>query len=192
MRRKRAQATKAFAAAKQLNAPRSWRARFLRFFGHHPPRREWMVPDEERDVKLARLHKQQHYAPVETRDGPEPLDHDDDGWEARRNQRRSLVTMSSESLYTHITGQPRRMPEPRQPARNARDLLPSRFSDTTLGSHEILQLKKDLAERERERALTPAQEYARSWMVQGDDESRRGSYWMKPNHTGGSKNPFRR
>lgn len=197
MRRKRAQATKAFAAAKRLDAPRSWRMRLVRFgerlFGHHPPRREWMVPDEERDIKL----EQRHYTPVEKRGGPEALpslrDYHDDGWDARRAQRGSLATMSSESLYTHITGQPRRTPEPRQPARNARDLLPSRFSDTTLGSHEVHRLERDRLERERERerAPTPAQEYARSWMVQEEDDSR-GSYWLKPTNTGGSKNPFRR
>ncbi|EPS98400.1 hypothetical protein FOMPIDRAFT_1031549 [Fomitopsis schrenkii] len=200
MRRKRAQATKAFAAAKRLDASRSWRTRLLRFgerlFGHHPPRREWMVPDEERDIKLERLHKQQqHFAPVEKRGGPEPQpslpEYHDDGWDARRNQRGSLATMSNESLYTHITGQPRRTPEPRQPARNARELLPSRFSDTTLGSHEVRQLERDRMERERERAPTPAQEYARSWMEQEEDNSR-GSYWLKPTNTGGSKNPFRR
>ncbi|KAH9842471.1 uncharacterized protein C8Q71DRAFT_801907 [Rhodofomes roseus] len=204
MRRKRAQATMAFAAAKRLDRPRGWRLRLLRFgerlFGNHHPNRKWMVPDEERDIKLERMRgaeEQRHLRTMEKLGGssrqPSPLpslgDYRDDGWEARKDQRGSLASMSNESLYTHITGQPRRTPEPRQPARNPRELLPSRFSDTTLGSHEVRRLEKDRAEQDR--SPTPAQEYARSWMVQEEDTSR-GSYWLKPSNTGGSKNPFRR
>ncbi|KZT74043.1 hypothetical protein DAEQUDRAFT_807755 [Daedalea quercina L-15889] len=207
MRRKRAQATMAFAAAKRLDNSRSWRLRLLRFgerlFGHHP-NREWMVPDEERNIKLERMRAsedERHHRTMEklggySREGsrqPSPLpslrDYRDNDLDARRNQRGTLASMSDESLYTHITGQPRLTAEPRQPARNPRDLLPSRFSDTTLGSHEMRKLEKDRAERER--APTPAQEYARSWMDQEEDMSR-GSYWLKPSNTGNSKNPFRR
>jgi len=208
MRRKRAQATKAFAAAKRLDHPRGWRMRLLRFgerlFGHRQPNPAWVVPDEERDIKLERMRATEddrHFRTMEKRGGysrqgsrqPSPLpslrDYRDDGWDAPKNQRGSLATMSNDSLYTHITGQPRRTPEPRQPARNARELLPSRFSDTTLGSHDVRRLEKNRAERDR--SPTPAQEYARSWMAQ-DEDTGRGSYWLKPSDTGNSKNPFRR
>ncbi|TFY64234.1 hypothetical protein EVJ58_g2762 [Rhodofomes roseus] len=121
MRRKRAQATMAFAAAKRLDRPRGWRLRLLRFgerlFGNHHPNRKWMVPDEERDIKLERMRgaeEQRHLRTMEKLGGssrqPSPLpslgDYRDDGWEARKDQRGSLASMSNESLYTHITGQP--------------------------------------------------------------------------------------
>ncbi|KAH9930833.1 uncharacterized protein B0H18DRAFT_991485 [Fomitopsis serialis] len=207
MRRKRAQATKAFAAAKGstsarlAHAPPALRRAALRAPQPNPA---WVVPDEERDIKLERMRAtddDRHFRTTEKRGGysrqgsrqPSPLpslrDYRDDEWDARKNQRGSLATMSNDSLYTHITGQPRRTPEPRQPARNARELLPSRFSDTTLGSHDVRRLEKDRAERDR--SPTPAQEYARSWMAQ-DEDTGRGSYWLKPSNTGSSKNPFRR
>lgn len=112
--------------------------------------------------------------------------------------------LAEESLYSQVTGQPRRAPEPRQPVRNASpppapppmpprgrpDVPSSRFSgaSTTYSSW----LVPDPPVRH---APTPAQEYARS-VSQLDhvpEQQQRGAYWLQPSHTGGSggsRNPF--
>ncbi|CCM04529.1 uncharacterized protein FIBRA_06710 [Fibroporia radiculosa] len=202
MRRKRAQATAAFATAKRLNPSRSWRWRIARFgerlFGR-APRQRWTPPEDMEEVKLDKLRaaeEARHDRALEKRDEyeygsrhePSPLPSlydyytDSHGQAKQHGDRHSAVSLSQGSLYTPITGVPRRAPEPRQPTRNPRDLLPSRFSDTTLGSH-------DARERERASARTPAQEYA--WSVTQAQDMPRGSYWLKPTSTG-STNPFRR
>jgi len=203
MRKKRAQATAMFASAKRLDQPMSWRMRLVRFgerlFGHSPNQR-WVVPKETEAMKLEKLRdaeearhdrameKLSGYDPrAESHRQPSPLPslrNYDDHYEARRqpDKRVSTASLSTDSLYTQVTGMPRRTPEPRQPVKkNPRELLPSRFSDSTRGSQDLL---------EPFRAPTPAQEYARS-VTQGQDPSR-GSYWLKPSHTGASSNPFRR
>ncbi|KAI0648425.1 hypothetical protein C8Q79DRAFT_955404 [Trametes meyenii] len=98
--------------------------------------------------------------------------------------------VAEESLYSQITGQPRRAPEPRQPVRNAADLLPSRFSNTTYSSW----LTPDPPSPPTHSAPTPAQEYARSvtQLAQTDAPPQRGAYWLQPTNTGGSRNPFLR
>ncbi|KAI0355123.1 hypothetical protein OH77DRAFT_345436 [Trametes cingulata] len=99
--------------------------------------------------------------------------------------------LAEESLYSQVTGQPRRAPEPRQPVRNAADLLPSRFSNTTYSSW----LTPDPPSQPMAHAApTPAQEYARSvtQLAQADPPPQRGAYWLQPTSTGGSRNPFLR
>lgn len=178
MRKRRAQATAAFAQAKRLGAPRTWRWRLRRLgavlLGQH--RRPAATDEEAQALRLEKLRTAEdarHTRGVEKLGGAAydlPSVHEP-------GERASL---STESLYTQVTGQPRRAPEPRQPVRNARDMLPSRFSDTTMGSHE----------REA-RAPTPAQEYARS-VAQAQAQEPRGAYWVTPTSTGDSNNPFRR
>ncbi|KAI8974261.1 hypothetical protein BD414DRAFT_424620 [Trametes punicea] len=99
--------------------------------------------------------------------------------------------VAQESLYSQVTGQPRRAPEPRQPVRNAADLLPSRFSNTTTYSS---WLTPDPPAQPAYSAPTPAQEYARSVTqpVQPESPPQRGTYWLQPANTGGSRNPFLR
>ncbi|KAH9890512.1 insulin-like growth factor binding protein [Cubamyces lactineus] len=100
--------------------------------------------------------------------------------------------LAQESLYSQVTGQPRRAPEPRQPVRNAADLLPSRFSNTTYSSW----LTPDPTPGPQVHAApTPAQEYARSVTqlgAQPESPPQRGAYWLQPTSTGGSRNPFLR
>ncbi|PCH38564.1 growth factor receptor domain-containing protein [Wolfiporia cocos MD-104 SS10] len=199
MRRKRAQATKAFALAKNLDSPPSWRMRLVRFgerlFGH-TPRQRWVVQEGAQDMKLEPLTSARFDRDMEKLGGDDYQDFRPkrsplptlreyaapQSWGASRPSRPPSVTsLSADSFYTQITGQPRRAPDPRQPVRsNPRDLLPSRFSDTTYATEEDV-----LAPTQ---APTPAQEYARS--VQAQD-SPRSSYWLQPNHTGSSRNPFR-
>ncbi|KAI0333135.1 hypothetical protein GY45DRAFT_1320075 [Cubamyces sp. BRFM 1775] len=99
--------------------------------------------------------------------------------------------LAQESLYSQVTGQPRRAPEPRQPVRNPADLLPSRFSNTTYSSW----LTPDPTPGPQVNAApTPAQEYARSvtQLAQPESPPQRGAYWLQPANTGGSRNPFLR
>ncbi|TBU41363.1 insulin-like growth factor binding protein [Dichomitus squalens] len=105
--------------------------------------------------------------------------------------------LAQESLYSQVTGQPRRAPEPRLPIRNvpAPDVPHSRFSGSTTYSSWLVP-DPPL----QHSAPTPAQEYARTVSQQGfrdeaQDAPQRGAYWMQPHHTGssgGSRNPFLR
>ncbi|KAH9948122.1 insulin-like growth factor binding protein [Amylocystis lapponica] len=221
-RKKRAQATAQFATAKRLHEHGSWRWRLMRFgerlFGHKPSQR-WMVPAESGDIRLEKLRaaeEARHDRDIEKLIGsyerePSPLpslrSHD-----GRREVRRkpsprtsllgadaprvSVGSLTAESLYTEITGQARRAPEPRQPVGKAADLLPSRFSDSTYATSRVHELL------DKPSAPTPAQEYARS-VSRTPDAPPRGSYWLKPTsagsadwlqptNTGNSKNPFLR
>ncbi|KAL1947197.1 hypothetical protein VTO73DRAFT_14158 [Trametes versicolor] len=102
--------------------------------------------------------------------------------------------LAQESLYSQVTGQPRRAPEPRQPVRNAADLLPSRFSNTTYSSW-LVPDPPAAPPVPVHSAPTPAQEYARSvaqLTQQPESPPQRGAYWLQPTNTGGSRNPFLR
>lgn len=107
----------------------------------------------------------------------------------------SAASLSNDSLYSHVTGLPRAGPTPRQPVRsNPRDLLPSRFSDSTSGHHlspapspppvPIANLL------DGSRPPTPAQEYARMVSQGAGQPEPRGAYWIQAMDTGGSRNPF--
>ncbi|KAL6308652.1 hypothetical protein BKA93DRAFT_523402 [Sparassis latifolia] len=205
MRKKRAQATAQFASAKKLQ-PQGWRMRLVRFgerlFGHKRQQR-WMVPDdaEAQDIKLQKMRaaeEARHDHDVEklissyeySRHQPSPLPslRDYDADDRRRDLRRadtygphrlSAESLSTGSLYTQLTGQPRRGPAPRLPVKE--EELPSRFSDSTYAT----QVRELLA---GPKPPTPAQEYAMSV----SQHEPRGSYWLKSANTGGSRNPFRR
>ncbi|KAI0933443.1 hypothetical protein AcV5_005588 [Taiwanofungus camphoratus] len=210
MRKKRAQATQVFASAKRLNQSHSWRWRLMRFgerlFGHTPMQR-WVVPEENDEVRLEKLRAAEEarydrdmekligsyeYSKAGSYRQPSPLPslREYDGRQSNRREaphhasnRLSAGSLSAGSLYTQVTGMPRRAPEPRQPVKKGADMLPSRFSDTTYGtSEEVFDPPK---------APTPAQEYARS-VTQAQQDPPRGSYWMRPINTGPSRNPFRR
>lgn len=209
-RKKRAQRTALFASAKNLNNRGGWRGRLVRFgerlFGHrrtHPvlvsapmP----MAPSERlrmgklREVDAASYSREMdkivdayaysraasiHYAP-EPQPQPRP------------------TYLEDRSMYSEVTHEPRRGPEPRQPVRNARDLLPSRFSGTsyTTSAHEPQDLPpppRDLLEPSR--PPTPAEEYARM-VIQNKDTQAIDNYRLQPTYTGstgGSRtNPFLR
>ncbi|PSR73304.1 hypothetical protein PHLCEN_2v10832 [Hermanssonia centrifuga] len=113
------------------------------------------------------------------------------------HRRLSGASLTNGSLYSQVTGMPKRAPEPRQPVRNARDLLPSRFSATSYatssnhsGAQETLPPPPDLLEASR--PPTPAQEYARTVKLGSQQPEPRGTYWLQPTNTGNSNNPFLR
>ncbi|RDX41022.1 hypothetical protein OH76DRAFT_257034 [Lentinus brumalis] len=102
--------------------------------------------------------------------------------------------LAEESLYSQVTGQPRRAPEPRQPVHDVPE-MPSRFSGSTTYS-SWLRPEQSAPSPPTHLAPTPAQEYARSVSrladLAQDQPQQRGAYWLQPTNTGGSRNPFLR
>ncbi|OBZ75440.1 hypothetical protein A0H81_04911 [Grifola frondosa] len=210
-RKRRAQATAQFATAKRIAGPHTWRGRLLRFgerlFGHKRGQR-WMLPAEGEDIRLEKLRaaeeaRHEHnmekligayeYSRAGSSRQPSPLPSLRDVQRRRsppREQREEhypAERLEHDSLYSQVTGLPRRAPEPRQPVRNAAELLPSRFSNTTYSSWETLEMVQPA------KPPTPAQEYARSVaQAQAQEEAPRGAYWLQPTNTGSSHNPFRK
>ena len=132
--------------------------------------------------------------------------HSHKGSDRSSERRRPAHTrLAEESLYSQVTGQPRRAPEPRQPVRDAPlaprarpDVPSSRFSGSTTYSSWLLP--DPPTHPAPHVPPTPAQEYARSVSALGHAEQapqqqQRGAYWLQPSHTGGSggsRNPFLR
>ncbi len=206
-RKKRAKATAMFATTKQLRRPGGWRGRLVRFgerlFGHKRSYAAYPTPGDEQ-IRMEKLRAAEearydrdmdkmleaydyssrgasplpsYYDPDRPRLTPQPTGH---------------ASLEDRSIYSQVTGVPRRAPEPRQPVRNPRELLPSRFSGTSYSTstpEELQPLPPPQSFEEPERPPTPAQEYARM-MKQGQPEPR-GAYWLQPTNTGGSRNPFR-
>ncbi|KAI0688434.1 insulin-like growth factor binding protein [Cerioporus squamosus] len=111
--------------------------------------------------------------------------------------------LTQESLYSQVTGQPRRAPEPRQPVHDRVPAeMPSRFSGSTSYSSWLLPdapAQQQPSSTTTNLAPTPAQEYARSVsrladlvQEQPQQQQQRGAYWLHPTNTGGSRNPFLR
>lgn len=105
--------------------------------------------------------------------------------------------LSGHSLYSEVTGKPRQTPEPRQPIK--KDLLNPRYS-----SASTLSSSFSIWTHERDRVPAPvppvpqppteAEAYASAIRpaLAASPPLNPGSYWMQPNHTGGSsRNPFR-
>ncbi|THH30808.1 hypothetical protein EUX98_g3371 [Antrodiella citrinella] len=149
--------------------------------------------DYERDTKNKRL--------IPQRSGTDPA-----------HNRLSAASLSAVSMYSQVTGLPRRTAEPRQPVRNARDLLPSRFSGTSYSTSTdsgpaALPPVPPVNLMDDSRPPTPAQEYARLVAAQQPATMApplhqefqyvppRASYWLQPAQTGAtnvSRNPFLR
>ena len=199
-RKRRAKATALFASAKRLDRPRGWRGRLIRFgerlFGH---RRTTAAPPPPLPLEKLRAAEEARYS----RDMDKFLDaydysragssrapsvlpslHDHGHYAAA-----DRASLSNDSLYSHLTGLPRTGPPPRQPVRNARDLLPSRFSDTTSARSAPPPVPPPMLVDD-DRPPTPAQEYARLVAQTSGQSEPRGAYWIQPMDTGGSRNPF--
>ncbi|KAI1791555.1 insulin-like growth factor binding protein [Ganoderma leucocontextum] len=117
-----------------------------------------------------------------------------------RGRKLPVNNLTQESLYSQVTGQPRRAPEPRLPVRAPPvDVPHSRFSGSTTYSSWLLPDPPVDHSSPSAAPPTPAQEYARTVSQQGhrpgEDAPQRGAYWLQPTHTGssgGSRNPFLR
>ncbi|EPQ50569.1 growth factor receptor domain-containing protein [Gloeophyllum trabeum ATCC 11539] len=214
MRKRRAKKTVQFATAKGMEGKTSWRWKFIRFgerlFGHRASRRGPVaLPGEESEqirlTKMRDAEEARHDRDLEKLIGayeyprssrvpsePEAQRHlrpDRDSW---LHDDRSSHRLSSNSLYSEVTGVPRRGPEPRQPVKTQN--LQSRFSDTTGGGSSMY------SGQSHSRELTPPvpqHTEAERYALQKGDASLSGAqgvYWMAPTNTGSSasKNPFRK
>jgi len=184
-RKVRAKQTARFASAKALDRKDNWRWKLVRFgeklFGHKKSTR---VEEESEDVKLMKMRdaeEARHEREMEklvgayeysragsTRSrGPPAL-----SLHAHRHRESvDSATLSAESLYSQVTGMPRRTPEPRQPLKNV-DLPKSRFSLSTIGTSD------HPGRRKAPPPVTDAEAYAEAVRLEATS-------------TGGT-NPFRR
>jgi len=148
-RKIRAKRTAAFASAKALDRKDNWRWKLVRFgeklFGHSPSQRvdAHGEPEEIRLMKLKAAEEARYSDDMKEFIGnynyprsQRAASHDShtftDSDHSHSNHSHSN-RLSSGSLYSQVTGKPRRTAEPRQPVKNA-NLLSSRFSMTSFGS----------------------------------------------------------
>lgn len=170
-RKQRAKRTAMFASAKRLDHNPSWRWRLVRFgeklFGH---RRSERVPPETEEMKLMRAEEARHHDDIEKLIGSYASRHVPD----------DTTIVSGPSIYSQVTGRPRQAPDVRQPVRKDQT---ARFSASTFNS--------SLGSRDRELLPPPPRSDAEAYAHAVRSPSG-GSYWMEPNPTGSSRNPFRR
>lgn len=88
---------------------------------------------------------------------------------------RSIQQFEAESIYSQMTGMPRRMAEPRIPVRD--HTTGSRFSLTTLGSSSSSNRVRELR-RVPVPVATEAEVFAAS--VRDDPQPPKGLYWITP------------
>ncbi|KAF9026747.1 growth factor receptor domain-containing protein [Hymenopellis radicata] len=205
-RKQRAKRTAMFASAKNLPHKDTWRYRLVRFgeklFGHNRSRRAYPEMESE-EMKLMKLKyaEEARYSSSQTiekivgsymRDDASraPSKHSHHHHHHHLHTQNGLLApipdnasvLSGPSIYSQVTGKPRQTPDVRQPLKKD---LTSRFSASTgsfSGSPELLPPPP----------RTDAQAYA--YAVRSDSPvspPTRGAYWMEPNQTGGSRNPFR-
>ena len=206
-RKQRAKQTALFAT--KLNHRTAWRRRFDKlthfFKGNHKSHaRSGMFVKETEYQRLQRLRdaeaaRHEHemsklessYAKSLKRvPSPQP---GIDGVGSYRNSH-SSNSIFAPSLYSQVTGVPRKGPDPKQPSRELDlergDLLTSRFSTTTSGT----SIHRSPSDR-RPEALPPMPTGAETYATGHHQPT---SFWLipaeplVPTDTGASKNPFRR
>jgi hypothetical protein len=206
-RKQRAKRTAMFAKAKNLRG--GWRQRLVRFgekfFGHsargraavlpvhHDPDREDIKLRSLRDAESARHQREVDsfidaygYSESSSSRTPSPLP----SLHGKKATAHSPNKLATHSLYSEVTGKPRQTALPRQPVK--KDLLTSRFSSSTLSSSYTYRT------RDRERVVlaptepvpTEAEAYVMA-VRPALNASQSDSYWLQPDNTGATRNPFR-
>jgi hypothetical protein len=220
-RRRRAKRTEMFASAKAIR--RGWKERVTGFFGGRKRNNQGVIlAGDDRDLiglkKMREQEQERHYKEIEklldayevassragAGRGHEEGDQLETG-EGREDMERSrsgpnrYSQLSAESLYSQITGENRRMAEPRMPVKK-QGVETSRFSMSTLGRDNsgkssrsgqsirrktppLLNLNED-----EDSTITEAEKYARTH--QRKDGLEDGLLPLPS--TSGGKNPFRR
>jgi len=201
-RKQRAKQTALF--ANKLNQRTVWRKRFDRFAdlfksnnnkhtrsGLYVKESEYQRLQRLRDAEAARheheMSKLESAYAKSAHRAPSPQPSIDGG----RSHTNSPNRVSAPSLYSQLTGLPRKGPEPKQPSRDIdlergdEHLLSSRFSTTTSGT----SVYRHPSDRQPE-ALPPMPSDAESYAAAHRPPT---SFWLIPTHdTGSSKNPFRK
>ena len=183
-------------------------------FDHDRDRKFRVAEDAKHERDMDRLLESYEYTRAGSSRAPSPLpslrSYDGDRHSHKSSDRSApprkaspgaAARIAEESLYSQVTGQPRRAPEPRQPVRDSPrarpDVPSSRFSASTTYSSWLLPDPQ--VQSSTHLPPTPAQEYARSVSRNGQLPQQqpqqpygeqRGAYWLQPSHTGGSRNPF--
>ncbi|KAJ8482593.1 hypothetical protein ONZ45_g14892 [Pleurotus djamor] len=200
-RKQRAKQTAVFAQTKNLPHHGDWRWRLARFgerlFGGQRPRRG--LDPESEEIKLMRLREAEearHYNDTE-----KIIDSYGDSSsgmaggsssDLRKNANRRRSHLAANSIYSEVTGVPRRTPETRQPVK---DYASTRLSSSTFGSY---MYRSGPPRAEQESTIPPvpteAQTYANAIRpaLAASPPVSQGMYWMEPVKTGSSNNPFRK
>ncbi len=193
-RKQRAKRTALFASAKKLDRSSNWRWRLVRFgeklFGHRRSHRAQRSDEEIKLVQLRDAEEARHHDEINKLIGSYAYPTHDvsrkTSSSAVRSRNPSRVghrtpddssRLSGPSIYSQVTGAPRRTPEVRQPVK--KDQM-ARFSASTF-SNSLNSRDRDLLPPP---SRSDAQAYAHA--VRADSPSDR----LKPNYTGGSRNPF--
>lgn len=215
-RRKRAQATRAFAIQRGLDNNLTWRERIVRFgerlFGHQRSRPGPIALEEVHHDKLDRYNEAEearydvkyfdssshssrrhdHRDPRYLSDLDKRSKH---GYHSRSNSSSSVArygkerdvdlnSMSDASMYTYVTGQPRRAADARQPVR-APPIPPAKFGSVAEAypNESRFSISSYYASvmhsRDQERVPTPADEIARSFL------ERKRAHSRSPSRNGG-------
>ncbi|KZP13781.1 growth factor receptor domain-containing protein [Athelia psychrophila] len=185
-RKNRAKRTARFAQVKALD-PKStnWFVRFgEKLFGHGPragplPPRRYGGADGGDDAK--RMLNEDTIRSREMDDLIDSYKFSDTKASSHHEPAQSIQQLEADSIYSQMTGQPRRQPEPRQPVR-------SRFSGTTTASGSTASTAQRELRRVPAPAASKAELYAAS--VRHEPDAPKGSYWVTPVGTGNT-NPFR-
>lgn len=201
-RKQRAKRTAKFAEAKKLDPKTNWRWRLVRFgeklFGHRASKRVQPESEELRLIRMREAEEARHYNDMDKLIGsyqyppsrqasqssraPSTLP----SLHGHRLERSTASQLSGPSIYSQVTGKPRRTAESRQPVKNNLLNPQTRYSSSTLSS--------GLSSWERPRTPpTDAELYADAIRpTLTGTQPTRGAYWLEPNRTGGSsRNPFR-
>ncbi|PBK76440.1 growth factor receptor domain-containing protein [Armillaria solidipes] len=193
-RKQRAKQTALFASAKKLDRSSNWRWRLVRFgeklFGHRRSHRAQRSDEEIKLVQLRDAEEARHHDEINKLIGSYAYPTHDisrktssSAVRSRNPSRAGHRTpddsgrLSGPSIYSQVTGTPRRTPEVRQPVK--KDQM-ARFSASTF-SNSLNSRDRDLLPPP---SRSDAQAYAHA--VRADSPSDR----LKPNYTGGSRNPF--
>ena len=200
-RKNRAKDTARFANAKALDRNGgNWFVRFgEKLFGHAPRTGKVALQEDEEpeEIKLMKLREAEEAMHDDTIDKLiGSYERSGSSYRSRSHERRSRelsdatrsyrMRLSDGSLYSQVTGLPRRTAEPRQPVKDKNaNLLSSRFSVTTSRSSSSSRLARELTHPPL--PTTDAEAIAASFRASP------GGYWISPNNTEtSSKNPFRK
>ncbi|KAG6854172.1 hypothetical protein C0991_009824 [Blastosporella zonata] len=169
-RQQRTKRTALFASVKRLDHKLTWRGRIVeRLFGRSPKRvvlpthTTWQndemklralrdAEDARNSADLDQFINAYDYSKEDSRyskaSSLPPLDDYRPPFKTRRQPPPPSVSsrMSAHSLYSEVTGQPRHMPEPRQPIR--KDLLSSRMSSSTMNTSFSIRAREPESEAE--------------------------------------------
>jgi hypothetical protein len=218
-RRRRAKRTEMFASAKAIRP--GWKERVTGFFAGRKRKQDVALAGDDRDLislkKMRDQEQERRYREVEKlldayevassrtgagrgyEEGDQlEIGEGRDNTERSRSGQNRYSQLSAESLYSQITGENRRVAEPRVPVKK-QGMEMSRFSMSTLGRDNSGKSVRSIRRKtpplldvdlDEDSTLTEAENYARTNKPKSDL-----AHWLPPplpSTSSGGKNPFRR